>query len=151
MGYLPIALALMGFLLLWGMVNYNTVAEKFRAAENIRKEILELWRQKLQLAEKSCLLSEIDGSFDRKTLDDLTSPMAIKAANKTVDQQLAKNVDISQEAPPASEKLFEVSMMLQQRLQAYQQLMHHYNALITSIPTKFISRVGGFKPLPTHA
>lgn len=138
MGFLPIALALLGFLLLWGMVNYSTIKSKKAEAEIIWAEIKDLWRLKQEKV-------KFHNSSPESTIQKpgLVSPGYVAESNHRLMEIIKAYFNNTEKAG-----FTEPDRKLSLKLQQYRNAANIYNKLIKEIPTRFVAIVSGLKPLP---
>lgn len=159
MGYLPIILALLGFLFLWAVVNYQSLRirkkEVEQAAEavfqqaKLRKEQL----KSLQSSDKDeAAMQEIFDLIKRKLDEHHPSEMSVAEKirhEKAVDELMA---DIPPpDGHPAYEKTYHALEKAHQNYQravvSYRNRVREYDELIQKYPSKMLAKLFGFRSI----
>lgn len=160
MGFLPIIVALLGFLLLWGIVNYYSIkqrrnevklaiSEVFEASER-RNEALQLLidadrRDKNQKE----ILHYIGKQLDRRKEGEVGISDKLRQENKVSD--LIMDIPPQEEAPAYQTQFDEVQKAnkgYQMTARLFRNRSADYNELISNYPSKLVARISGQKPIP---
>ena len=159
MGYLPIILALLGFLFLWTIVNYQSIRisknEVSQAIDDIFKKAAARNQALKDLSQKA---TEEDASseilaFIRRKLDEQTDerlPLAKKLEKEMHLDELMGDI------PPPSEhtayeeayqRLEKVHKQYRQSVASYRKRVRDYNELISKNPSRLVASLAGFSPI----
>ena len=158
MGYLPIILALLGFIFLWGIVNHHSIktrkAELAQAADLVYRYaalrqniILQIANIKSEDTSLYTLMQRIKSAVTPITRDE-ASPEDVLAS----EERLTKHIN---ELPDqlATQKSYRNSVKqlqkadMEYRIAAnrYQLKVQQYNDLVGKSPSKFVALLTGFK------
>lgn len=159
MGYLPIILALLGFLFLWTIVNYQSIRisknEVAQAIDDIFKKAAARNQALQDLSEQTTeedAASEILG-FIRRKLDEQTDerlPLAEK-----LEQEMHLDELMGDIPPPrghtayeeAYQRLEKVHKQYLQSVASYRKRVRDYNELISKNPSRLVASLTGFSPI----
>lgn len=162
MGYIPIILAILGFILLWGIVNFNSIKHKKKEAEEaasllfkyaaLRNTIL---RQMNQVVDEDTtihtLIEQVQPHLNDQTQQDIAVQRKI-ALEKEVSERIAS-------IPPVAvdnlnyqntyKQLQVADNHYRKAATLYQIRLKQYNDLVVKNPTRLLANVLGFKPIET--
>lgn len=158
MGYLPIILALLGFIFLWGIVNYYSIKTRhqeidsaselaFRYASLRQNILLQLTNIPSEDSSLHHLLQRVRKSI-RPYDKDSTSPFVLLASEKNTSRQ----IDVLSDQL-GSQKIYRTSIQqLQKADMAYRVASNRfsikvkqYNELVTRPPSNLVAFLTGFK------
>lgn len=162
MGFTPILLALLGFIFLWAIVNYNTFKRIELRMKTCYEELMQLYTQKKQTADTLYAYLQKENLSNEK-IEATLSGFLEQAEEKTV---LAADKDLNQwlqdclQRAYANDKLVEGAdfqalkeqiMNIQAQMMQYKKKlkasMNDYNALSQNMPSSLIASVFGFRPI----
>lgn len=159
MGYIPIIVALLGFVVLWGLVNYNSIKAKKIALDQKAQEVYKYatlrnatLRQLAKIASQDITLTHLFHEAVDK-LDDRNSE-EVDVHEKM--QREHKVTEVIAEIPLIGEdenyrKMFKHLQIADDYYRkvasAYAFRVKDYNALVTRNPSKIVASIMRFKPV----
>ena len=159
MGYIPIIVALLGFILLWGLVNYNSIKAKKIALDQKAQDVYKFsilrnatLRQLAKIASQDTTLTHLFHEAVGK-LDDRNSEEV--DVHKKIQQE-HKVTELIAEIPLIGEDENYKKMFKQLQIaddyyrkasSAYSFRLKDYNALVTRNPSKIVASLMRFKPV----
>lgn len=160
MGMLPIALAIIGFVFLWAIVNYNSLKQKSDTLNKAHEDLREIAMQRhsfllLIIHELSQPLSAplsavVEGAKKHSLHNEQASTIVFFEQQSTASAHIAKLEENSSQLLSAGasqkslEDLFQMNARMIQMLKKHRLIKKHYNELVLSIPTRFIAGISGF-------
>lgn len=161
MGYIPIIVALLGFLVLWGLVNYNSLKAKRIALEQKAQDVYKFsvlrnatLRQLAKIASKDVTLTHLFQEVVDK-LDD-RKPNEVEVHEKMHQEhkvtELIAGIPLIEE-DENYQKMFKQLQIAddyyRKAASAYNYRLKDYNALVTRNPSKIVASLMRFKPVET--
>jgi hypothetical protein len=159
MGYLPIILALLGFLFLWTIVNYQSIRIRKNEVTQAIDEIFKKAATRNQaLKDLSAQVTEEDAAleiieFFRRKLDEQTDKKLSLAEKLEYEMHFDKLMD---DIPPPSghtayeeayQQLVKVHNQYRQTVANYRKRVREYNELISKNPSRLVAGLTGFSPI----
>lgn len=160
MGFLPIIVAILGFLLLWGIVNFYSIRQRKSEVEAAESLLFSAAASRNQQLKNMADLEQADTNqeqlfqFISRQLDEHRQgqiPVAEKLlAEKKVSELI---LDIPPDESNAEyqqryRQLQEANKAYQRAASLYRLRSNEYNELITKNPSKMLARMSGYKPTP---
>lgn len=159
MGFLPIIVAILGFLLLWGIVNYYSIRQRknevetaavqvFEAAERRNQHIMKMADQKLADENQARLFQFISGQLDEHHHGQIPVEKKL-AAEKKVSEFMMDIPPHEHEAEyqRSYQQLLESDKAYKRAASLYRLRSSEYNELIGKNPSKMLARLSGYKPI----
>jgi hypothetical protein len=155
MGFLPIALTLLGFIFLWGIVNYYSIRQRKQEAHEAAEDLF----QKADVRRK-VLLNLMQSHTS--ALQDEKNAALISASRISGDQATGTEDKIRQETelsesirrllPEIDDQQAAVALQschkdFQRALGRYKLRTQEYHELISKYPSKIIARLSGYSSL----
>jgi hypothetical protein len=156
MGLIPIVLALSLFILLWGMVNYNSFVTKKSAVEllAVQKERL-IVRRSEELLKAGNLLQSLGYKLPEELIRTANQPFQVP--QKNVREGIEKLKEMVEDTPllkhnqdmfQVMENIVEISIDLQRFEKKHMAAVLDYNKQVREMPSRYIANAFGFKSLP---
>ncbi|QHT70275.1 LemA family protein [Rhodocytophaga rosea] len=152
MGFLPIAVAIFGFVLLWAVVNYNSLLtrrDQIRKMEEESKE-LEKRRHAILAALEKLLsqLSIIDPELSLQ-LQQIPTARSVKTKQLSTDVKLRLQQTVGlqnhAEVDTLLNRLEDTDFHLYYAQRKLQQSILVYNKLVNRMPSRIVATLSGFK------
>jgi len=162
MGFLPIIVAILGFILLWGIVNFYSIRQRrseakaagravFAAAEQRNLLVKELASQRFRDDNLAQLLQYISKQLDDHQPDQISLKDKLKIEQKVSElirdippmEGHAQHQSTYQDLRTADHTYKRAASV--SRLRSAE-----YNELLSKNPSKLLARLSGFKPLPSQ-
>ncbi len=158
MGMLPIALAIVGFVFLWAIVNYNSLKQKHDALNKVHYDLREIARQRhtflllvvsaLQKPLPEAVIPTLDAlrgylSESEKTAISINQEISVSEHISSL-QEKSTILQAGGAKGQSLEDLFQENDRMLQKIRQYRIIKKHYNELVVSIPTRFIAGISGF-------
>lgn len=154
MGWLPIALALAGFLFFVVLVNYNSIKSHKEAVKNAffnftqtakaRQTLLKV----INAPQENCSPDNLESSFNFKKFEEYRE--CIQLEKKSVDDSRAY-LQVNRPAESDTRKVLKSLQVLNHRqhinISVLNRKIREYNNLISSYPAKMVAQATGFKML----
>ncbi|MEK6477041.1 hypothetical protein WJR50_05885 [Catalinimonas sp. 4WD22] len=158
MGYLPIILALLGFIFLWAIVNYNSIKIKKAEVEQASKQVFQYASLRNTIIKRMANIVHEDNTLQKivaKVCDQLNE-LSIEAASTEDKIQAEKKVtqavkDIPEgyvKNSPYSEAYHQLQLAqnnYQKAASVYHKRLQEYHELINKYPSKMVAKASGFK------
>ncbi|WKN31472.1 hypothetical protein PZB74_21210 [Porifericola rhodea] len=160
MGYLPIILALLGFIFLWAIVNYNSIKLKKAEAEQASKLVFQQAALRSTIIKRMANISHEDATLLQtvqrvknslndyeegqiSTVEKIEAEKKVNASINDIPQDYIKDSPYSEayhQLQIAHNNYQRVAAVYLSKVKNYEELLHRY-------PSKLIASAGGFKPL----
>jgi hypothetical protein len=152
MGFLPIAVAIFGFVLLWAIVNYNSLLTRRDQIRNLEEEskLLTDHRRKIIVALESALsqLSIINPELSKK-IHQFPTVRSVKTKELTSKVKLylqqTSGVQNHTELDTLLASLEDTDFQLYYAWRKRQQSILLYNKLVKKMPSRIVATLSGFK------
>ncbi len=162
MGYLPIIVALAGFIFLWGIVNFNSLKRKKKEAEEaasllfkyaaLRNTIL---RQMNQITEVDptihTIVEQIQSQLNDQTREEIS--VQEKTEKETEITSLIEKIPTAFVGEGSYDNTYRQLLVADNHYRKaatlYRIRLHQYNELVTRNPSKQIAKLTGFRPIET--
>jgi hypothetical protein len=159
MGFLPIILAILGFLFLWAIVNYQSLRIRKNEVDHAADEVFQQAGYRNQILKSlpssdndEVGLKEIFALIKRKLDEHQRTEMSVEDKirhEKQIDELMT---DIP---PPDGHAEYEESYLALQKshqdyqraVVSYRRRLREYNELIQKNPTKMLAKLSGFRPI----
>lgn len=158
MGYLPIILALLGFIFLWAIVNYNSIKIKKAEVEQASRQVFQhaslrntIIKRMANIIHEDNTLQKIVGqvrdqlnelSLDTASTEDkIQAEKKVTQAVKDIPEGYVKNSSYSE----AYHQLQLAQNNYQKAASIYHKRLQEYHELIGKYPSKMIAKASGFK------
>lgn len=155
MGFLPIAVAIFGFVLLWAVVNYNSLLTRQEQIRKIGEERKELENRRYTVLSKLEVLLSRLSILDPALLAELRQfPTARSVKTKELTSKV--KVHVLQhtgtvhhaEADNLLTSLEDIDFHLYYAQRKWQQSILVYNKLVTRMPSRIVATLSGFRTVP---
>ncbi len=162
MGFTPIILALLGFIFLWVIVNYNTFKRIKSSMKSCYEGLVQLYAQKKQAAQtlntylqKEALssekieitLGELSNQVDEQTVlsadKDLNHWLQDCLQRAYANDNLVKGEDFQ----TLKDEIINIQAQMMQYKKKLKSSMNDYNALSQNMPSSVIAFVFRFRPI----
>lgn len=160
MGYLPIILALLGFIFLWAIVNYNSIKLKKGEVEQASQQVFQFARLRNTIIKRMANIVHEDESLQkivsrvREQLNELSAESSSTEEKMQAEYKVSQAVkDIPQGYVKTSaysdayHQLQTAQNNYQKAASIYQRRRREYHELISKQPSKIVARIGGFKAI----
>ncbi len=156
MGYLPIILALLGFIFLWGIVNLNSIKSKRKEAEAAARLVFQyaafrntLLRQMQQAVPQEDvfhpILAKIQPLLNEQTKEELSTQQKIELESKVTEQ--ITHLPAPENEPLIYQQLQKANNNYRQAVTLYTVRLKEYNELVTRYPSKIVARMMGMQKI----
>jgi hypothetical protein len=158
MGYLPIILAILGFIFLWSIVNYHSLKARKRELDDASELVYRYASLRQNIIIQLANIKSEDGSLQALLHRIKAAIRPIEKEENTVSELLLGEKELSQhidELPDQLGKLKNYRSSIEQLQKAdlayriaanrYSLKLEQYNSLVTKAPSKFIAKLTGFK------
>jgi hypothetical protein len=141
MGMIPIILFLLGFILLWSILTYSSLTEKFKAGLTLKNEARELFHIRQHLYYKarnieagpSPDMDSLSLADHKQVVKDIESYVASRRLEGTVSSDV--------------EEMERVNHAFASTYSTYLKQSKGYNGLINEKPTSYLAKVFSLQPL----
>jgi len=162
MGYIPIIVALLGFILLWGLVNYHSIKAKKIALQQKSLDVFKYSLLRNATLRQLAKIARYDGTLDNifqmtvAQLDDRNKD-EVDVQEKIHREQ--KVTELIAEIPLIGEdenyekmykQLHVADDYYRKAASAYAFRLKNYNTLVTRNPSKIIATIMRLKPVETQ-
>jgi len=162
MGYLPIILAILGFIFLWGIVNYHSIKNRKREVADASELVFRYAALRQNIIIQLANIEADDDSLRPLLLRIREAIVPLEKEKSTASELLIAEKELTQhidELPDQLGKLKNYRSSIEQLQKAdlayriaanrYSLKLEQYNSLVTKAPSKFLAAITGFKPLAT--
>ncbi|MDF9798026.1 hypothetical protein OKW21_003289 [Catalinimonas alkaloidigena] len=160
MGYLPIILALLGFVFLWAIVNYNSIKVKKVEVELASRQVFQfaslrntIIKRMANIVHEDDTLQKIVGQV-REQLNELTTDTNSTQEKIEAEKKVTQSVNDIPEGYVKNSAYSEAYHQLQLAQNNYQKAasvyhkrLKEYHELLNRYPSKMVAKVSGFKPV----
>ncbi len=161
MGYLPIIVALLAFIFLWGIVNYNSLKNKRELLNQKSEEIFKYaalrnatLRQLAKVASQNNaslvnLFTKATGNLNDSTIKDMSATEKVKVEHNTtlVFTSLPPAVDDDESYETLYKQLEISDDFYRKAVSSFIYRLNDYNQMVTTLPTKWVAGLMHFKPV----
>lgn len=159
MGFLPIILAILGFVFLWGIVNYQSLRMRKIQVKKWEDEVLqaagnrdETLKNLLAQDDENAALQELSDFINRKL--EASSGTRQSIAEKLQQEKVLGEL-VADIPPPSGNTAYEEAynklqkshLRYRQSVNTYRKSIRDYNELIKKNPTRMLAGIMGFKPM----
>jgi hypothetical protein len=156
MGYLPIFLAIAGFIFLWSVLVYNGIKSSKKNLSSISSFIRQLNADRIELVRQianqetklSLQLSVIDKTIKMESLEDPLNTW--EQQERRIQEQLFQMVEIDGFSDKTEElvtELAEKGKLVREQVGKYYAGIRSYNHLIMKPPHRYVAGPLGFQPI----
>ena len=158
MGYLPIILAILGFVFLWGIVNYHSIKTRKREVNDAAELVYRYAALRQNIIIQLANIESEDDSLRALLLRVRKAILPTEKEKRPVNDLLHTEKKLSQhidELPDQLGKLKNYRSSIEQLQKAdlayrvaanrYSLKLEQYNDLVTKAPSKFLASIMGFK------
>lgn len=160
MGFLPIIVAILGFLFLWAIVNIYSIRQRKQEAETAASGVFERAGKRNQRFQQLAALQGTDEKHSQ-LLQFISRQLNEQEEGQiSVEEKLLAEKKVSElmaDIPPReNDPIYQQTyQLLQEADQTYRRVASRYrrraseyNDLISKNPSKILARLGGYKPIP---
>lgn len=159
MGFLPIILAILGFVFLWGIVNYQSLRMRKIQVKKCEDEVLqaaghrdEALKKLLAQDDENAALQELSDFINRKLEASYGAGQSI--AEKLKQEKVLGEL-VADVPPPSGHAAYEEAyntlqkshLRYRQSVNSYRKSIRDYNELIEKNPTRMLAGIAGFKSI----
>lgn len=144
LGYLPILIALVGLLVLTGLIVTSSLKEKLRQARFFKSKLQKIAEQREELARQA--LEHFGGEVRGITVETFRGsktpqPEAVRSVVEAMEEAGLENAKF------LITRLKEADRHVEDYGKSYRQVVRHYNHLLVQMPTRMFAKVFRFRPL----
>jgi hypothetical protein len=154
MGFLPIAVAIFGFVLLWAVVNYNSLLTRWDQIQNLEEET------KLLTERRKKIIAAIETAFSQlsiiypellKKIQQFPTARSVKTKELSTEVKLhlqqTLGVQNHAEVDALLRSLEDIDFQLFYAQRKWQQSILLYNKLVKRMPSRIVATLSGFRPV----